>query len=421
MIQPADARLQRLLGGDHLAPLRQRLRRRFERAPLDAPLDLIRVSGLTEEEHATLASLVGRPQRHAGSLSIDVGLVDSALRQAGIAVSLRDALELLDGPIAHLATTRARLAESWSTVVAGCTHPDLADMLREAAALGLLKRLAGQAPQTAAALCCRAESVLRQLPSNGVTRAQLAADALGDAHALDGGQPVATLVLAVWRRRATRLTVNADVSMEPVGDDDPQAAAERTRDIWAAAGVLVNELARPALFLNLPAKNAEARDRGQPGYVSLRSLLRAPPAWEVVGRRVHVCENPNLVAIAADRLGAACMPLVCTEGMPAAAQRTLLHQLTQAGAHLHYHGDFDWPGIHIANHMIRRHGAQPWRMGAADYRTAIQRTPGNPSLLEKRPVPALWDGALTSAMTQHQIAVAEEALADDLVEDLSGR
>ena len=44
--------------------------------------------------------------------------------------------------------------------------------------------------------------------------------------------------------------------------------------------------------------------------------------------------DPNIVSIAADRLGAACAPLVCTDGMPAAAQRVLLKQLSDAGAKL---------------------------------------------------------------------------------------
>ena len=115
---------------------------------------------------------------------------------------------------------------------------------------------------------------------------------------------------------------------------------ETAREIWAGAGILVNELARPVLFLNLPVQNQLAGS-GEPGYLSLRALLRAPPLWDVAGRAIFVCENPNLVAIAADTLGINCAPLVCTDGMPAAAQRTLLMQLSAAGACLHYHGDFD--------------------------------------------------------------------------------
>lgn len=100
---------------------------------------------------------------------------------------------------------------------------------------------------------------------------------------------------------------------------------------------------------------------GEPGYLSLRRLLRSPPAWAVADVTVYVCENPNLMAIAADRVGARCAPLVCTDGMPAAAQRTLLAQLAQAGARLRYHGDFDWAGLRIANHVMRTWEARPWR------------------------------------------------------------
>ena len=101
-------------------------------------------------------------------------------------------------------------------------------------------------------------------------------------------------------------------------------------------------------------------------------LLRSPPAWDVAGRRVFVCENPNLVAIAADRWGPGCAPLVCTDGMPAAAQRTLLQQLLRSGASLRCHADFDWAGLRIANQLLRHAGAAPWRMGVADYEAAAR-------------------------------------------------
>jgi uncharacterized protein (TIGR02679 family) len=57
--------------------------------------------------------------------------------------------------------------------------------------------------------------------------------------------------------------------------------------------------------------------------------------------------------------------MVCTDGMPAAAQRTLLAQLAAGGATLRYHGDFDWPGINIGNFVMQAFGAMPWRFGAA--------------------------------------------------------
>jgi uncharacterized protein (TIGR02679 family) len=381
MSSSTDPRLQRLLGGDRYALLRKRLRRRFERAPLDAAVEYFRMGKLTTDEHAALASLLGRPLRYASSLQVDVRLIDTAFQNAGIAASLRDALEQLDGPIANLATTRLALQTLWSEVLSGCTHRGLIELLRTPAGIGLLKRLTRQRTPAALQLCRRVEAVLQRLPASGITRSQLAADVLGDAHALDSGQPTATLVLTVWRQVIARThDINDDVEIEPTDDGElePGGGAERDRDVWAKAGVLVNELARPVLFLNLPMRDAENRNLlpGEPVYASLRSLLRSPPSWDVADRRVYVCENPNMVAIAADHWGPDCAPLVCTDGMPAAAQRCLLSQLAKARAQLCYHGDFDWPGVRIGNHVMREHGAQSWRFGAADYKAAVEGASG---------------------------------------------
>jgi uncharacterized protein (TIGR02679 family) len=423
MSSSTDPRLQRLLGGEHFALLRKRLRRRFERAPLEAVVESFRIGRLTIEEHAALASLLGRPLRYASSLQVDVRLVDAAFQNAGIATSLRDALEQLDGPIANLATTRLALQTMWSDVLGGCTHRELIELLRAPAGIGLLKRLARQSPPAALQLCRRVEAILQRLPANGITRSQLAADVLGDAHALDSGEPTATLVLTVWRQLIARIDDDNDknVDIEPTGDGElePGAGAERDRDVWAKAGVLVNELARPVLFLNLPMRAGNHRQSpGEPVYASLRSLLRSPPSWDVANRKVYVCENPNLVAIAADHWGSHCAPLVCTDGMPAAAQRCLLSQLAKARAQLCYHGDFDWPGVRIGNHVMREHGAQSWRFGTADYEAAVNGASGLGQALTGRTARASWDEGLMTAMQQHRLSIAEEALAASLLEDL---
>jgi uncharacterized protein (TIGR02679 family) len=423
MISSTDPRLQRLLGGDRYALLRKRLRQRFERAPLDATVENFRIGKLTAEEHAALASLLGRPLRYTNSLQVDVRLIDTAFQNAGIAASLRDALEQLDGPITNLATTRLALQTMWSDVLGGCTHRELIGLLQAPAGVGLLKRLARQSPPAALQLCRRVEAVLQRLPASGVTRSQLAADVLGDAHALDGGQPTATLVLTVWRQVIARTDDNDDdVDIAPTGDGElePGGGAERDRDVWAKAGVLVNELARPVLFLNLPMRDAgnHSQSPGEPVYASLRSLLRSPPSWDVADRRVYVCENPNLVAIAADHWGSDCAPLVCTDGMPAAAQRCLLSQLATARAQLCYHGDFDWPGIRIGNHVMREHGAQSWRFGAADYEAAVEGASGIGQTLTGKAARALWDEGLMTAMQQYRLSIAEEALAASLLKDL---
>jgi uncharacterized protein (TIGR02679 family) len=423
MISSTDPRLQRLLGGDRYALLRKRLRQRFERAPLDATIENFRIGKLTAEEHAALASLLGRPPRYTNSLQVDVRLIDTAFQNAGIAGSLRDALEQLDGPIANLASTRLELQTMWSDVLGGCTHRELIGLLRAPAGIGLLKRLARQSPPAALQLCRRVEAVLQRLPASGITRSQLAADALGDAHALDSGQPTATLALTVWRQVIARTDYsNDDVDSEPTGDGELEmgGGAERDRDVWAKAGVLVNELARPVLFLNLPVRDAVnySQSPGEPVYASLRSLLRSPPSWDVADCRVYVCENPNLVAIAADHWGSYCAPLVCTDGMPAAAQRCLLSQLGKAGARLFYHGDFDWPGVRIGNHVMHEHGAQPWRFGASDYEAAVEGASSLGQALAGKAARAFWDEGLMTAMQRHELSIAEEALAASLLKDL---
>ncbi|MDP1693370.1 MAG: TIGR02679 family protein [Burkholderiaceae bacterium] len=183
--------------------------------------------------------------------------------------------------------------------------------------------------------------------------------------------------------------------------------------------MLVNELARPALLLNLPVQADETPvcAPGEPAYLSLRRLLRTSPRWAVADQTVFVCENPNLVAIVADRLGGRCGPLVCTDGMPAAAQRTLLTQLAHAGAHLRYHGDFDWAGLQIANHVLRAWGAHPWRLGTLDYEAAASASHTRRDLAASRIV-ASWDAALAPAMQLHGRAIAEEAVAATLLGDL---
>jgi len=366
-------------------------------------------------------------------VQLDLAALSARLQAAGLAQHLRQALELLDGPITPLAAERTSAALAWAALGAdgphGVVQPALRLLLADARGLGLLKRLAAGHAQRALALCQHAARVLEQLPAQGQTRAHLAARCLGDAHALDAGQPVATLVLA-----ALRMTMADD-------------GEEGTRALWAAQGVSVNELARPALTLNLPlnsplgqapfsalngppaamtaattaALSAAPSADGEPRYWSLRQLLRQPPLWQVAGRTVYVCENPNLLAMAADALGPRCAPLLCTDGMPAAAQRALLGQLATAGARLRYHGDFDWAGIHIAHRVLHDFGAQPWRFSAPDYKAALHQTGADAQApLRGSAVVASWCSGLTAAMQQGQCAIAEEALLSSLLPDLAG-
>ena len=98
-----------------------------------------------------------------------------------------------------------------------------------------------------------------------------------------------------------------------------------------------------------------------------------------------------------------------------------LTQLARAGAALRYHGDFDWPGLHIGNHVLREHGASPWRFGAADYEAALQTAPLPGRPLHADAVEASWDNALAAAMQTALRAIDEEMVAETLLQDLAPR
>lgn len=419
-----DAKLERLLGGPALASLRQRLRRYCERRADGQAGDTLTLAQLNPVEQDALALLTGRPVTASRSARIDVARLDANLRAASVADSLRDALERIDGPIIQRAAQQTAAQSAWSTI---CKRRDgdarLQGWLRTPAASTLLKRLTRQDVAIASSLLTQANAVLSRLPIQGMARAQLAAQVLGNAHSLDSGQPIATIVLAAWRHAESSAVFAAEDiqdGSEGMGQPETRPPEERVRDTWARAGVLVNELARPALMLNLPVRSpTDACWRlGEPAYLSLRQLLRSPPSWSVTGVPVFICENPNLLAIAADQLGPECSPLVCTDGMPAAAQRTLLTQLMQAGADLRYHGDFDWPGLQIANYVLRTWQAQPWRLASTDYEAAAQSAPHLQRDLSPANTVALWDPLLTPAMNHHGRSIAEEAVADSLLKDL---
>ena len=191
------------------------------------------------------------------------------------------------------------------------------------AGTALVKRLAASDPQRAKILIEQAARVLSRLPGRGTSRARRRRR-FGDSHGLDNGRAVGTIVLRACA---------ADPFLETVEAAGLQDAEESLRERWARLGVTVNALTLPALCLNLPIMNPDlVHQAGEPLHLSLRRLLRRPPAWVVADRDVFVCENPDIVAIAADRLGSTCAPLVCTDGMPSAAQQTLLAQLAAAGA-----------------------------------------------------------------------------------------
>lgn len=239
------------------------------------------------------------------------------------------------------------------------------------------------------------------------SRGELAQTVTGTAHGLDDDAPLTRLVL-----RGLALAVNGTADYPP--------GAEERRALWDAAGVAGDTVATTVLTYGLRPVNDEwLRFRAEAlaeTHLTLREIRRLTPL-RLAPQTIYVCENPRVLEAAADaQVGAA---LICTMGNPTTVTHALLRELTASpGVKLAYHGDFDWPGIAIAERVIGRYGATPWCFGTRDYLRAVTRaqergTPGRP--LAGRPVTPSWDPLLADAMTAKNIAVHEEAVIEDLL------
>ncbi|MBW3577073.1 MAG: TIGR02679 family protein [Actinobacteria bacterium] len=407
------ARLEQLLGGPELAWLRARVRARLETGRAVGGTATLRDP--TPRQREGVDRLVGRRPTSGAALTVRLDEVDGILRRSGICDGLAAAVVTLDGPVEDRRARQEAEEAAWEDVFADAERwipdePWAAAWVQEVRTSGLVRRLAGD-PAGGRRLLQHATEVIAALPATGVGRERLAAAVLSDSHGLDDDRPIATLVLRALRHRR-----------EPRRAAGPLPTGEERRALWASAGILLGELARPVLVVNLLAAGSGVTDvmlracgeSGEPARLTLRQLVRHPPDLSPLhARRVFVCENPAVIAAAADTLADASAPLVCVEGQPASAAQTLLTQLRDAGADLAYHGDFDWAGLRIAGLVMERFDARPWRFDAASY----ARAPAGPRL-HGRAVPAPWDPALAPRMQRRGVAVHEEQVLDQLVDDV---
>jgi uncharacterized protein (TIGR02679 family) len=407
------AGLRAYLSAPSLQPLWPVLRDRLERTG-HAIRGAVTVD-LDDDGADQLSGLLGRPMR-AGTTQVKLAALDVALRSSPAERGLVAVVaELTGGPLRDRPAERnkahARREQLWDEVdrllgghgLAGqdWTRP-WTDWLHRG---GVLTRLpADQASQTLAIAAGTLAKVLdTDRPPTGI--AELASGMTGDAHGLDDGAPAAALVL---RGLAFALDV-----------PPPTSAAER-RLLWQRVGVSTDEISGTVITYGLrppgtdrwPAMMRERADLGLITHLTVHELRRAGELTRP-GEIVHACENPQVL----QRLAAAGVdrPLACTSGNPAAAGSLLLGR-----AVVRYHGDFDWPGIAIARRIIDQ-GAQPWRLGCADYCEAVECLPAARRLMLTGHAEATpWDSGLSPAMMAANVAVHEEAIVDLLLADLTG-
>jgi uncharacterized protein (TIGR02679 family) len=400
-------RLLRLLGGPDTAWLVKRVRHRLERG--GALTGTVTLAGATPSQRRAAELLLGRRAGTGASLSVSLAEVDRVLRASGASPGgLAAAVEVLEGPVRDLAREEADLAAAWASAFvpldeALASRPELAEWRDRLDSSGLVRRLTS-GPGEAGELLRHLAAVVEGLPAAGVPLGRFAAETCGNAHALDDGQPLATLAVSCARA----------IAGLPFRSD---GGAESRRDTWASVGVHLDELSSTVLCLGLPGDTGTATGRmlaamrGEPVSLTLRQLRRHPAPMRA--GLVRVCENPVVLTAAADALGPSCPPLVCCNGRPSAAVWRLLELLAEGSAEFAYHGDFDWGGVAIASAVRARVGWRPWRYDAAAYREAASNTP-----LTGRPVPTPWDASLTTAMRERGVRVEEEQVLPDLISDL---
>lgn len=240
------------------------------------------------------------------------------------------------------------------------------------------------------------------------SRVELGARLSGDAHALDRDRPLHQVVIR-------GLAAAAGVPVPTRG---------RSREaLWARFGVDPDLLSRTCLLWGLrlatdspfAARLDTAAEAGDPVHITEWDLRRSPSFVPAQGTRVLVCENPRVIEGLAES-DAAGWAAVCTSGEPNLVVDKVLGHLARSGVELRYHGDFDWPGVAIANRAIDRYGVVPWRMTADDYTRAVR---ADGLRLGEGVVEPDWDSELGAAMRSRDRVVHEESVLAELVDALA--
>jgi len=397
---------------DDLAWLWQRLADAADRRG-DAVLTLgfvtVTAPSSPEQRAAVLGLLPGRPLLAGQSRRVDLTALTTSVRRHG--------LNLTPGAVAAHAVRRQLAARarrrddrdaferSLASIGAGWARSSASPMaarwdqtwssLRRT---GWVTRL--HTTQNAEALLRQALTTVDALPEPGnrLDRRVLASLVARDPHALNAGEPLTALTLA--------LLTGSGV-----------APSGRSRDTWAAVGVNCDDLTDGLIAVGIYPTGWQL----PPGAAvtlpprELSGCTWAPPAQP--GSWVFVTENPSVASAAAD-VAAAGSPvhLLCTSGTPSAIEVAAIARLLDTGWQLAVRADFDAAGIaHVRAVLDVAPAAHVWRMTTVDYKAAC----GGEATVPLTDVPDTpWDPTLANEMRATGAAAFEEALLPELLDDL---
>jgi uncharacterized protein (TIGR02679 family) len=369
----------------------------------------VNVGPLDFGQRTAIADLLGSARLPGEHLSITLERLDEVLLER-TGQDSREFVTQLVGPIGDRAADRreaeARRAELWGWLAGHpvvAAQPALGDWVAGVRRAGLVGRSISRTKD-------ELEKVLRvlaQLPAAGQPLPNFSDDVLGDTHALDEGTRCANLVLK---------------ALVAIYDVPPPVDAPERRALWERAGIADDQLSSTVLAAGLRTRGGVVSgildlcaDAGLAATLTLQQLRATKHLTSAPGE-VWVFENPSVLAVALDRFGERCPPLVCTSGWPSSAGILLLNRLRDAGAALYYHGDFDGEGLRIAANVVARTDAKPWRMGSADYLAAAA---DGPPVGRVTPVP--WDPELAGHLAEVGRTVPEERLAAGLLDEIVRR
>lgn len=379
----------------------------------------VRLRAITDEEIASLSGVLGsrwRAPLPGADATVDLARLDQALQDSWYGCTLLDLATAVHGS-ALVDTTAQRAAaeterqEGWASLgnhPAVVRYATLSGWLDRERATGAVLRTGAGDPFGLLRAALDLVVVLPVDPPMSVARFATR-HCGGDPHALDRDRPLDALL----RRALAQLD----------GDDAPAAGAAARRDRYERWGLSCDELSGTVLTCGLVAAGASPLARslriaaaaGEPRVLTLRELHATTTL--ACGPLVFTCENPDVVAAAADDLGAACPPLVCTEGWPSTACLRLLRLLRAGGAGAMHHGDIDRDGLRIVDHLLAVTGGTPWRMAAADHEAhasaGVQYAHGPPILVRDPRLRGVAD-----AIGVRGRLVREEQMIGVLLEDL---
>lgn len=365
----------------------------------------LRLTALSQDEIHGLSGLLGprwRAVLPGATASVDLAALDTAMRASprfsgGLVetCTAQRGAPLIDRRAERLRASEVRDAgwEALRSHGALDRHPGLADWLQRERSTGAALR-AGDA----FGLLRSALDVLAALPAEPPqTLARFAAaHCFGDPHALDRGRPLDATV----RRALATLD----------GDTETERGAETRRARYDRWGLGCDELSSTVLCLGVWPGSTDPR------VVTLRELRDVERID--CGPIVFTCENPDVVAAAADALGPDCAPLICTGGWASTACVRLLRATIAAGARPRHHGDMDPEGLRILDRLLAVTGGALWRMTAEDYRArASGGQPLGSRIISPLQHPRLSE--LARVIAEAGRIVQEEQTLDDLIRDLA--